>query len=57
VVDKYSATELARRLLWEDEIYIKDLTGKFGFENKEYIRVAVRDYSDNEFLIKRLKEL
>jgi histidinol-phosphate/aromatic aminotransferase/cobyric acid decarboxylase-like protein/GTP:adenosylcobinamide-phosphate guanylyltransferase len=55
IVDKYSTTELAQKLLWEDEIYVKDLTGKIGFENKEYIRVAVRDYSDNEFLIEKLK--
>jgi histidinol-phosphate/aromatic aminotransferase/cobyric acid decarboxylase-like protein len=57
LIDKYSATEITQKLLWEDEIYIKDLTGKIGFENKEYIRVAVRDYSDNEFLIEKLKEL
>jgi histidinol-phosphate/aromatic aminotransferase/cobyric acid decarboxylase-like protein/GTP:adenosylcobinamide-phosphate guanylyltransferase len=57
VVDKYKATELAQKLLWEDEIYIKDLSGKIGFEDKEYIRIAVRDYSDNEFLIEKLKEL
>jgi histidinol-phosphate/aromatic aminotransferase/cobyric acid decarboxylase-like protein/choline kinase len=57
VIDKYSATELAQKLLWEDEIYIKDLTGKIGFEGKEYIRIAVRDYADNEFLIQRLKEI
>jgi histidinol-phosphate/aromatic aminotransferase/cobyric acid decarboxylase-like protein/GTP:adenosylcobinamide-phosphate guanylyltransferase len=55
LIDKYSATEITQKLLWEDEIYIKDLTGKIGFENKEYIRVAVRDYSDNEFLIEKLK--
>jgi histidinol-phosphate/aromatic aminotransferase/cobyric acid decarboxylase-like protein/GTP:adenosylcobinamide-phosphate guanylyltransferase len=55
VVDKYKATELAQKLLWEDEIYIKDLSGKIGFEDKEYIRIAVRDYSDNEFLIEKLK--
>jgi histidinol-phosphate/aromatic aminotransferase/cobyric acid decarboxylase-like protein/GTP:adenosylcobinamide-phosphate guanylyltransferase len=57
LIDKYSATEITQKLLWEDEIYIKDLIGKIGFENKEYIRVAVRDYSDNEFLIEKLKEL
>jgi hypothetical protein len=39
------------------EINIKDLTGKIGFEGKEYIRVAVRDFDDNEFLIEKLKGL
>jgi len=57
IIDKFSATELAQKLLWEDEIFIKDLTGKIGFEGKEYIRIAVRDYNDNEFLIEKLKEL
>jgi histidinol-phosphate/aromatic aminotransferase/cobyric acid decarboxylase-like protein len=57
VTDKFSATKLTQKLLWEDEIYIKDLTGKIGFEGKEYIRVAVRDFDDNEFLIEKLKEL
>jgi histidinol-phosphate/aromatic aminotransferase/cobyric acid decarboxylase-like protein/GTP:adenosylcobinamide-phosphate guanylyltransferase len=56
IVDKYKATELTQKLLWEDEIFIKDLTGKIGFEGKEYIRIAVRDYNDNEFLIEKLKE-
>jgi histidinol-phosphate/aromatic aminotransferase/cobyric acid decarboxylase-like protein/choline kinase len=55
VIDKFSATELTQKLLWEDEIYIKDLTGKIGFEGKEYIRVAVRDFDDNELLIDKLK--
>jgi histidinol-phosphate/aromatic aminotransferase/cobyric acid decarboxylase-like protein len=57
IVDKYKATELTQKLLWEDEIFIKDLTGKIGFEGKEYIRIAVRDYNDNEFLIEKLKGL
>jgi histidinol-phosphate/aromatic aminotransferase/cobyric acid decarboxylase-like protein/choline kinase len=57
IIDKFSATELAQKLLWEDEIFIKDLTGKIGFEGKEYIRIAVRDYNDNEFLIEKLKGL
>jgi len=57
VLDKFSATELTQKLLWEDDIYIKDLTGKIGFEDKEYIRIAVRDFIDNELLIKKLKEI
>jgi len=57
VLDKFSATELTQKLLWGDDIYIKDLTGKIGFEDKEYIRIAVRDFIDNELLIKKLKEI
>ncbi len=57
IINKYTATDLTKKLLWEEEIFIKDLTGKKGFENKEFVRIAVRDFYDNEFLIQKLKEL
>jgi histidinol-phosphate/aromatic aminotransferase/cobyric acid decarboxylase-like protein len=57
VVDRFTATQLSEVLIEKFEIYIKDLTGKIGFEDKEYIRVAVRDFDDNEFLIEKLKEI
>jgi len=57
ILDKFSATKLTQKLLWENDIYIKDLTGKIGFGDKEYIRIAVRDFFDNELLIKKLKEI
>lgn len=57
VEDRYLASELAEILLERYEIYIKDLTGKIGFEDRQSIRIAVRDFNDNEFLIKKLKEL
>jgi histidinol-phosphate/aromatic aminotransferase/cobyric acid decarboxylase-like protein/choline kinase len=56
VVQKYSSIQLAK-LLIEDNFYIKDLTGKKGFESGEYIRIAVRDKDDNDALITKLKEL
>jgi len=56
VVESLSATELTQKLLKKYDIYIKDLTGKIGFEEKEYIRIAVRNFDDNEFLIDKLKE-
>ena len=57
VIDRFTATDLTQKLLFEYDIYIKDLTGKKGFENKEYVRIAVRDFNDNEFLIEKLKEI
>ena len=39
------------------EIYIKDLTGKIGFDDRECVRIAVRDKDDNNALIAKLKEL
>jgi len=57
VVGRFSAIELTELLLDRYDIYIKDLSGKTGFENKEYVRIAVRDFDDNEFLIEKLKEI
>jgi len=57
VIDRFSATQLTEKLLELDDIYIKDLTGKIGFEDKEFIRIAVRDFDDNEFLIQKFKVL
>ena len=53
----YTAKMLTEQLLYNDNIYIKDLTGKIGFENKECVRIAVRNIEDNEFLIHKLKGL
>jgi len=49
-----TATELAEQLISKG-FYIKDLTGKIAFDNKEYIRIAVRDYKDNQLLLASLK--
>jgi len=57
VIDCFGATELTEVLLEKYEIFIKDLTGKIGFDDKEYIRVAVRNFDDNEFLITALQKL
>jgi histidinol-phosphate/aromatic aminotransferase/cobyric acid decarboxylase-like protein len=54
---KYSATELTTELLEQYEILIKDCTGKVGFKGKEYVRIAVRDTADNDFLIEKLQAL
>jgi len=50
VTQKYTATQLSECMI-EENVYIKDLTGKIGFEGKEYIRIAVRDKNDNDVLL------
>ncbi|WP_180165474.1 aminotransferase class I/II-fold pyridoxal phosphate-dependent enzyme [Acinetobacter sp. YH12049] len=55
VVDKYTATELAQKLLFENELFVKDLTGKKGFEDRQFLRIAVRDEIDNDKLLSALK--
>lgn len=56
VSSRVTAIKLTEDLLTKG-FFIKDLTGKIGFENKEYIRIAVRNYADNESLICELKKL
>jgi|SaaInlLV_10m_DNA_2_1039722.scaffolds.fasta_scaffold04417_4 histidinol-phosphate/aromatic aminotransferase/cobyric acid decarboxylase-like protein/choline kinase len=56
VKNKFTATKLTESLI-ENDLYIKDLTGKIGFENKEYIRLAVRDQNDNDELLSILNTL
>ncbi len=53
----YTATKLAEELLNKHNILIKDCTGKIAFENGEYIRIAVRNEEDNNFLLEKLKEI
>ncbi|MCP4283458.1 MAG: aminotransferase class I/II-fold pyridoxal phosphate-dependent enzyme [Gammaproteobacteria bacterium] len=57
LMHKYTATELTTLLLEEYEVLIKDCTGKTGFEGRNYVRIAVRDKEDNDFLLKQLKAL
>lgn len=57
VSKKYTSTELTKILLDKYSILIKDCKNKIGFEDKEYIRVAVRDYKDNNYIIDSMKEL
>jgi histidinol-phosphate/aromatic aminotransferase/cobyric acid decarboxylase-like protein/choline kinase len=51
------STEFCQLLLDKYNIYIKDLSGKIGFENNNYIRISVRDFEDNEYCVKTLQEL
>lgn len=53
---KYNSTELTIKLLEKHRLIIKDLSVKNKFDGKNFIRLAVRDRKDNEFLIKCLKE-
>mgnify|MGYP005989939051 FL=1 len=54
-VTQLTATELTKKLMKEANILLKDCTGKYAFKNKEYVRIAVRDYVDNQYLIEKLK--
>ena len=57
VKEEYNASRLTEILLDRYDIYIKDLTGKIGFEGRESIRIAIKSQKDNDFLIASLKEI
>lgn len=48
------ARDLAADLLEEEQILIKDLSTKRGFDGREYIRLAVRDEADDRALVRAL---
>lgn len=54
---KYTSNELSSVLLKRFNILIKSCNTKHGLENKNYIRIAVRNRIDNDRLIDALKSL
>ena len=57
VLPPYTANGLVLRMLKEFNILMRDCSGKGGFDNKQYMRIAVRDHKDNARLIESLKQL
>jgi len=55
-VNNFTSRELTKRLLTQEEIFIKDCSEKLGFENKQYIRIAIRNKEDNDKLVNSLKK-
>lgn len=58
ILGENNATELAKNLLNNDNIFIKDLSNKqcFSKENSKYFRIAVRNQNDNQKLVLALKK-
>ncbi len=50
-----NAGELGVKLLEEHNIFIKDLSSKRGFEDGQYMRLAIRDRHDNTVLLQALR--
>ena len=55
--DKITSESLAILLLDKYNIFIKDLSSKKGFEDEQFIRLAVRNTEDNNRLIAALKDI
>lgn len=56
-VEGISSKVLASQLLRDDNLLIKDLSTKNGFGGADFIRVAVRDETDNEALYQALEKV
>jgi histidinol-phosphate/aromatic aminotransferase/cobyric acid decarboxylase-like protein/choline kinase len=56
-VDGISSHELSNRLLRDNDLLIKDLSTKNGFDGQSFIRVAVRDEGDNQALYQALEQI
>jgi histidinol-phosphate/aromatic aminotransferase/cobyric acid decarboxylase-like protein/choline kinase len=50
-----NASDLSRFLLDKHDIFIKDLSGKKGFPDGLWVRLAIRNMDDNDLLIEKLK--
>lgn len=57
LTDPYKAKEIATQLLIKNNILIKDLSEKSGFNGKQYIRIAVKNEEENDRLIRALIDL
>jgi histidinol-phosphate/aromatic aminotransferase/cobyric acid decarboxylase-like protein/choline kinase len=57
VIGERSAREIGEFLIYEHDIFIKVLTAKLGFSNRQFIRLAVRNENDNQILFEALKNL
>lgn len=58
IKDKFTASELTMMLLTEENILIKDCSSKIGFgEEKQYVRIAIRNREDNHKLFLALKKI
>lgn len=57
IMDGCTAAQLAELLLNRYNILVKDLSQKAGMEGREFIRIAVRNKSDNQRLVDALKHI
>lgn len=53
----FKSGDLTRRLLEEHNILIKDCSNKLGFNAEDYVRIAVRDKEDNDYIVRVLSSM
>jgi len=57
ILNNVTAKELTKRLLLQYNIFVKDLSTKIVDNNRQFIRIAVRNERDNDRLINVLKKV
>lgn len=57
ILPPYSAREIAYIMLRDHAILMRNCSTKDGFDGKQYMRIAVRNHTDNQRLIEALKTL
>lgn len=57
VTKKYTSTELTELLLNKYNILIKDCRSKTSLDNRNYVRIAIRDEQDNNQLLEALTHM
>lgn len=58
VTERYTSHELTLKLITDNNILLKDCSSKKGFpDDKQFIRIAIRDRKDNQTLIDALNVL
>lgn len=55
VTNGYTAEDICNQLLNRNNILLKNCKTKAGFKNKEYVRIAIRNKQDNDYLTQALK--
>lgn len=57
VVEKYTSEELCSIVLSKYNILLKDCRKKAGFNQQQYVRIAIRNKEENDILVRVLLEL
>jgi len=57
VMDSFTSLQLTQILYNNFNVLIKDCSGKKGFNEKQFIRIAIRDRQDNSYLVEAFKTL
>ncbi len=57
LIGDVKALDLANKLIQKYDVFIKDLSQKYAFDGGEYIRIAVKNRDDNDYLLNALRDI